>query len=686
MFSSVLVANRGEIAVRVVETCRRLGIRTIAVYSDADARAPHVRAADAAVRLGPGPASESYLRGDLVIAAALAQGADAIHPGYGFLAENAAFAEAVEAAGLVWIGPPPAAMRALGDKARAKALAQANRVPVLPGYHGDMAADEDLVVRAADVGYPLLVKASAGGGGRGMRVVRDATTLPEALAAARREATAAFGDDRLLLERYVERPRHVEMQILGDGFGTLVHLGERECSVQRRHQKLVEESPSPAVSPILRAAMGDAALRLARAAGYRSAGTVEFLLDETGAFFFLEVNARLQVEHPVTEAVTGLDLVEQQLRVAAGEPLGFTQDEVRFEGHAIEVRIVAEDAAAGFLPATGRVTAFELPSGVRVDTGIEQGSVVSPFYDSLVAKVIAHGADRSDAIRRLAAGLDETRLEGVASNLDLLAAVLAEPAFAAGDLHTGFLEEHGLVEGLRDVPPEAVAAAAADRSLRRTPSDPWAPAGPWRLGGIGERTRWLVGGELVEAIVDADRATASASVAVGGATFTVHRPDDGSGRSTIVFDGDGDGDGARDGARAVRVRPAAGRRTVDTVIVRGRAHRLRLAPAPSPEPRVDASVAADALTAPMPGRIVRVDVVVGDIVRANDPLMVLEAMKMEHVMVAPSVGRVARLLVGVGDQVANGAPLVELDAAGSGADFPGPGPDGPDRSTTPGAD
>ena len=394
-FSSVLVANRGEIALRVMRTCARMGIRTVAVYSDADARSSFVRAADTAVRLGPSPAAESYLRMDAILGAAATTGAEAIHPGYGFLAENAAFAEAVETAGLVWVGPPAAAMRALGDKARAKALAEANGVPVLPGYHGEAASDEELAARAAGIGFPLLVKASAGGGGRGMRVVRSADALPEALAGARREAAAAFGDDRLLLERYLELPRHVEVQVLGDAHGTLVHLGERECSVQRRHQKLIEESPSPAVSAELREAMGEAALRLTRAAGYRNAGTVEFLLDESGAFFFLEVNARLQVEHPVTEAVTGLDLVEQQLRVAAGEPLGFSQEDVRADGHAMELRIVAEDVGAGFLPATGVVTALDLPAGVRVDTGIATGSVVSPFYDSLVAKVIAHGWDRA---------------------------------------------------------------------------------------------------------------------------------------------------------------------------------------------------------------------------------------------------------------------------------------------------
>ncbi len=475
-FRSVLVANRGEIALRVMRTCERLGIRTVAVCSDADRASLHVATADAVVRIGPGPASESYLRGDVIIEAALATGAEAIHPGYGFLAENADFAVAVEAAGLTWIGPPPDAMRALGDKAAAKALAEANDVPVLPGYHGEAASDSELATRAKDIGYPLLVKASAGGGGRGMRIVRAEPELREALAAARREAAAAFGDDRLLLERYVERPRHVEVQILGDAHGALVHLGERECSIQRRHQKLIEESPSPAVTRELRAAMGEAALRLARAAGYRNAGTVEFLLDPSGAFFFLEVNARLQVEHPVTEAVTGLDLVEQQLRVAAGRPLGFDQGAVRLDGHAMELRVVAEDVAAGFLPSTGVVTVRELPVNVRVDAGIAAGGVVSPYYDSLVAKLVAHGQDRADCIAQLREALDATDIQGVATDVELLAAVLDEPAFEAGALHTGFLAEHRIVERLAEVPDEVVAAAAAARSLAPARPPPTRPS------------------------------------------------------------------------------------------------------------------------------------------------------------------------------------------------------------------
>ena len=650
MFSSVLVANRGEIALRVFRTCRRMGIRTIAVYSDADARAPHRRAADEAVRVGEGPATESYLRADRIIEAAVATGAEAIHPGYGFLAENASFATAVLDAGLAWIGPPPDAMWAVGDKARAKALAEAAGVPVLPGYHGDMAADEDLAAAAGSVGYPLLVKASAGGGGRGMRVVRSASELPDALAAARREAAAAFGDDRLLLERYVERPRHVEVQLLADSRGTIVHLGERECSIQRRHQKLIEESPSPAVSDELRAKMGDAAIRLARAAGYVNAGTAEFLLDADGAFSFLEVNARLQVEHPVTEALTGLDLVEQQLRIAAGEPLGFGQADVRLDGAAIEVRIVAEDVAAGFLPATGRVAAFDVPDGVRVDTGVAPDVAVPPFYDSLVAKLIVHAPDRATAVDRLADALDRTRLEGVESNLDLLAAVVAEPAFGAGDLSTAFLEEHGVVAGLQTVDRRVVAAAAAARSLVRGGADPWAAGRPWRAGGVGERTTWLAGGRRVTAI--ATRASAEAvRVEVEGDVFEGRLAGGGPAELRLEVDGE-----------PVIDRPATGGRVVDTVRIGERAHRLRLASSPSADRAASEGGDAGALSAPMPGRIVRIHVAEGDHVAANDPLLVLEAMKMEHVIAASGAGRVGPLLVAVGDQVARGAPLVTLEA------------------------
>ena len=655
MFSSVLVANRGEIALRVMRTCGRLGIRTVAVYSDADWAAPQVRAADEAVRLGTGPAAESYLRADAILEAARTTGAEAIHPGYGFLSENAGFAEACLAAGLAWIGPPPAAMRALGDKARAKALAQASGVPVLPGYHGDDTTDGALLGAADAIGYPLLVKASAGGGGRGMRVVRERGELPEALAAARREAAASFGDDRLLLERFVERPRHVEIQILGDAHGGLVHLGERECSIQRRHQKLIEESPSPAVSPALREAMGEAALRLARAAAYEGAGTVEFLLDDAGGFFFLEVNARLQVEHPVTEAVTGLDLVEQQLRVAAGEPLGFGQADVRLEGHAIELRIVAEDPAAGFLPSTGVVTVWDLPDRVRVDTGVALGSTVSPYYDSLLAKVIAHGSDRASTIAALVDALDATRIEGVATNVDLLAAVLDEPAFVAGDLDTDFLSQHGVVERMAETPVEVLAAAAAARSLGgpgHASGDPWHAAVPWRLGRSGEPLRWVAGGGAHTTRTAVTPGAGAAVVALDDGELTVSRTggDPVEGWSLAI------------GGETALVRPAVGRRRVETVTWLGRRHRVALATPPSGAGAAAAVDHPDALAAPMPGRIVRVHVEPGDHVRGNAPLVILEAMKMEHVIAATAPGRVARVHVAVGDQVQRGQPLVDLDA------------------------
>ncbi len=496
-----------------------------------------------------------------------------------------------------------------------------------------------------------------------MRVVREPAELDEALDAARREAAASFGDDRLLLERYLARPRHVEVQVLGDVHGALVHLGERECSVQRRHQKLIEESPSPAVTGPIRAAMGEAALRLARAAGYANAGTVEFLLDEDGSFFFLEVNARLQVEHPVTEAVTGLDLVEQQLRVAAGEPLGFSQADVRLDGWAMELRVVAEDAAAGFLPSTGVVTAFDLPATVRVDTGVGVGSTVSPFYDSLLAKVIAHGADRSSTIATLVDALDATRIEGVATNVDLLAAVLDEPAFRAGDLHTGFLDEHGVAARLADVARRgdrrrgrrALARAGPPGSAAGTDAgDPWLVAVPWRPGRIGEPLRWVAGGRV--------RTTRTSVAPAGGAaTVTI----DGSGIAARRTGGDAPSGwtieiGAGHGARAPGRRRASGRDR-DAGRVAGTGSRSR-------RPRRTRGAAAvadtpDALTAPMPGRIVRIHVEAGAHVREHTPLVILEAMKMEHVIAASAPGRVARVHVAVGDQVQRGQLLVDLEAA-----------------------
>jgi acetyl/propionyl-CoA carboxylase alpha subunit len=501
MFGRVLIANRGEIARRITRTCARLGIATVAVYSEVDADEPHVREADQAVCLGPAPPTASYLAIDRVVDAARAHGCDAVHPGYGFLAENAAFAEAVQAAGLTFVGPSPRVLRLLGDKAAAKRHLEEAGVPVIPGEHDPDLDDGQLVGAGERLGTPLLVKAVAGGGGKGMRAVTDLATLPTAIAAARREAAAAFGDERLLLERLIAQPRHVEVQVIGDRVGTVLHLGERECSVQRRHQKLVEETPSPAVDQALRERMTQAAVTAARSVGYEGAGTVEFLVagdtldDEQPRFAFLEVNTRLQVEHPVTELVTGLDLVELQLRVAAGEPLGLEQDEVAMTGHAIEVRLYAEDPVA-YLPQTGPVLRAHLPRapGVRIDSGVETGSTVTRHYDPLIAKLIAAGPDRATALARLRTSLDTAVVHGVATNLDLLTAILDEPAFRAGELTTGFLEDH--LEGFAPAATPTLSwLAAAAAFVHGVTTDrghgPWARLGPRRpagaRGGAGRR-------------------------------------------------------------------------------------------------------------------------------------------------------------------------------------------------------
>jgi 3-methylcrotonyl-CoA carboxylase alpha subunit len=647
---SVLIANRGEIAVRIIRTCRRLGVRTVAVYSDADAHAMHVAEADEAYRLGPPPAAESYLNQAAILEAARAAKATAIHPGYGFLAENAGFAQACLDAGLVWVGPPPVAMRALGDKARAKALAEQHDVPLLPGYHGQDQSADTLQHLADRLGYPVLIKASAGGGGRGMRVVDSADTFTDALEAARREALASFGDDRVLLERYVQRPRHVEIQIFGDTHGHLIYLGERECSIQRRHQKLIEESPSPAVDADLRARMGEAALRLARAAGYVNAGTVEFLLDEQGQFAFLEVNARLQVEHPVTEAVTGLDMVELQLRIAAGEALPITQDDVRFDGHAIEARIIAEDPLAGFLPSSGMVHHFHNPHSVRVDTWVKDGTPVSPYYDSLLAKVIAHGPTRAAAARELAAALKEMRVEGVKHNVDLLLAVVQHPAFRRGDLHTGFLDEHGIVEELAVVPPPVLAAVSAlDFLVPEQEEDPWRAHSGWRLARVDQPATWSRAGRAHTATVTADVGGDGVVVDTGAHQLHVRPLGSAGVGERVSVDG-----------RAVTVWEQSDQRVVEWD---DRSFRFER----TPQLNVDeaagdrhAGGGAGRLTAPMPGRVVKIAVKAGQLVGQNQPLVVLEAMKMEHVVEAPHAGLVTELCVEVGDQVASGAQLLTL--------------------------
>jgi len=497
-FRSVLVANRGEIAVRVLRAARLAGLEAVAIASEPDRTALHALEADRCEVIGAGPVAESYLDAGKVLAAAARTGADALHPGYGFFAENADFARQVLDAGLVWIGPPPDVITRLGDKVEAKALARAAGVPVLPGYEGALDDPETALAEAERIGYPLLVKAAAGGGGRGMRVVRDAASLPGALESAAREALGAFGSDRVFLERFVDPARHVEIQILADAHGHVVHLGERECSVQRRHQKIVEESPSPVVDPALRQRMGDAAVALTKAVGYVGAGTVEFLLGPDGEFYFLEVNTRLQVEHPVTELVTGLDLVDLQFSVAAGEPLPITQEDVRPRGHAIEVRVCAEDPAQRFAPQTGRIWHLELPGGpgIRVDEGVRAGYEIPPHYDSLVLKLIAFGPDRARALARLLGGLRKLVILGPGTNVEYLAAIVGHEAFASGDLSTGFLDDHLADWTSRsDVPDAVLAAAVASEMLARVGTnggaggagvaepDPWQELGPWRTVG-----------------------------------------------------------------------------------------------------------------------------------------------------------------------------------------------------------
>ena len=648
MIDRLLVANRGEIAVRILATARRLGVRTVAVYAAPDARSQHVADADAAVAI------DSYLDQAGILAAASAARATAVHPGYGFLAENADFAQAVVDAGLAWVGPPPAAMRLLGDKASAKALAAQLEVPLLAGYHGPDQSPTGLQAEAERIGFPVLIKASAGGGGRGMRVVEHPADFAAALEAAQREAVAAFGQGRVLLERYVARPRHVEVQILADHHGHAVHLGERECSIQRRHQKLIEESPSPAVDADLRERMGDAAIRLVRAAGYASAGTVEFLLDETGQFAFLEVNARLQVEHPVTEAVTGLDLVELQLRLAAGEPLPLTQQDVRFDGHAIEVRVVAEDALRGFQPSSGQIASFGHPAGVRVDTWVSAGTVVTPYYDSLLAKVIAHGPTRSAAAQELARALRETWIDGVQDNIDLLLACLEHPAFVEGRLHTAFLEEHDIVGGVARVPAPVLAAlVAADAFAGPGAADePWRATGGWRLGRLDQPAAWQRAGLVHEASVSADLGRPAVTVAVGERQLHVHLLGDQPAglRQRVSVDGEG-------------ATVTALREEWRIVEWRGQSFRLRRPRPLSVEDTATTAAgggSAGTLTAPMPGRVVKIAVGQGTVVAAHQPLVVLEAMKMEHVVAAPHAGVVAELYVEVGAQVASGARLLTL--------------------------
>ncbi|MFF9182880.1 acetyl/propionyl/methylcrotonyl-CoA carboxylase subunit alpha [Streptomyces misionensis] len=622
MFDTVLVANRGEIAVRVIRTLRSLGVRSVAVFSDADADARHVREADTAVRIGPAPAAESYLSVERLLEAAARTGAQAVHPGYGFLAENAAFARACEEAGLVFIGPSAEAIALMGDKIRAKETVEAAGVPVVPGGR-----DPELADAAHALGAPVLLKPSAGGGGKGMRLVRDLSVLDEEIAAARREARASFGDDTLLVERWIDRPRHIEIQVLADGHGHVVHLGERECSLQRRHQKIVEEAPSVLLDEATRAAMGEAAVQAARSCGYRGAGTVEFIVpgNDPSSYYFMEMNTRLQVEHPVTELVTGLDLVEWQLRVAAGEPLGFAQEDVRLTGHAVEARICAEDPARGFLPSGGTVLLLNEPQGdgVRTDSGLSEGTEVGSLYDPMLSKVIAYGPDRETALRRLRAALAETVTLGVPTNAGFLRRLLGHPAVVAGELDTGLVER--VVDELvtTRVPDEVYEAAAAVRLQALKPrgtgwTDPFSVPDGWRLGGTPKPPAFPL--RVQEPVTYTPRGTAevtdtAVTVTLDGVRHGFHRAGDWLGR-------DGDAWQVRDH---------------DPV-----ADSLSQA----------AHAGADSLTAPMPGTVTVVKVAVGDEVVAGQSLLVVEAMKMEHVISAPHAGTVAELDVTPGTTVA----------------------------------
>ncbi|MGV4885177.1 acetyl/propionyl/methylcrotonyl-CoA carboxylase subunit alpha [Streptomyces viridosporus] len=627
MFETVLVANRGEIAVRVIRTLRSMGVRSVAVYSDADADARHVREADTAVRIGPAPAAESYLSVERLLEAAARTGAQAVHPGYGFLAENAGFARACAEAGLVFIGPPADAIALMGDKIRAKETVRAAGVPVVPGSSGSGLSDAQLADAARGIGMPVLLKPSAGGGGKGMRLVRDASALADEIAAARREARASFGDDTLLVERWIDRPRHIEIQVLADGHGGVVHLGERECSLQRRHQKIIEEAPSVLLDEETRAAMGEAAVQAARSCGYRGAGTVEFIVPggDPSSYYFMEMNTRLQVEHPVTELVTGLDLVEWQLRVAAGEPLPFGQDDVRLTGHAVEARICAEDPTRGFLPSGGTVLKLREPrgEGVRTDSGLTEGTEVGSLYDPMLSKVIAYGPDRASALRRLRAALAETVTLGVPTNAGFLRRLLAHPAVVSGDLDTGLVEREA--EGLvpTDVPEEVYEAAAAVRLEALRPrgdgwTDPFSVPDGWRMGGTARPAAFHL--RVTDPVEHTPRGSHTVtedevSVTLDGVRHTFHRAADWLGR-------DGDAWHVRDHDPVTASLTRAGR------------------------------TGADSLTAPMPGTVTVVKVAVGDEVAAGQSLLVVEAMKMEHVISAPHAGTVTELDVAPGTTVA----------------------------------
>ncbi|MDP3538124.1 MAG: acetyl/propionyl/methylcrotonyl-CoA carboxylase subunit alpha [Azonexus sp.] len=664
MFNKILIANRGEIACRVIKTARRMGIRTVAVYSEADANARHVRLADEAVLLGPAAARESYLVADKIVDACKRTGAQAVHPGYGFLSENADFADALAANGIAFIGPPASSIRAMGSKSEAKKLMGKAAVPLTPGYHGDDQTPALLHKEADQIGYPVLIKAAAGGGGKGMRLVEKSEDFPDALASCKREAISSFGDEHVLIEKYITKPRHIEIQVFADTQGNCVYLFERDCSVQRRHQKVLEEAPAPGMTAERRREMGEAAVAAAKAVGYVGAGTVEFIANQDGSFYFMEMNTRLQVEHPVTEMITGQDLVEWQLRVAAGQPLPLAQEQLQIRGHALEARIYAEDANKGFLPSTGKLIRLSPPAdglNVRVDTGVEEGDEITPFYDPMIAKLIVWDEHRDAALARMRKALADYQVAGVTTNIDFLSRLVACPAFAGADLDTGLIERQKefLFPAAQSVPRDALLVATVGELLweqhaaklaAKTSGDPWSPwhaRDGWRMNLSAARMIGFRDGDsLIEALVKYGRDHWQITI---------------NGQTTMARGKKLDGDGF-----AVEIddrRLIASVVAVDDkrhVFLHGATHILLR---DDPLHLVEAGGAqGGGLTAPMPGKVVALLAQPGQKVEKGAPLLILEAMKMEHTITAPAAGIVKAFCYAVGEQVSDGAPLVEFEA------------------------
>ena len=681
MFTKILIANRGEIACRVAATARRMGIKTVAVYSEADANAKHVAVCDEAVLIGPAAAKESYLRGDKIIAVAKATGAQAIHPGYGFLSENAEFADACAEAGLVFIGPPASAMRAMGSKSAAKSLMEKANVPLVPGYHGEQQDADFLHAQADQIGYPVLLKASAGGGGKGMRVIENSAQFKDALASCKREAISSFGDDKVLAEKYLQRPRHIEIQVFADTLGNCIYLFERDCSVQRRHQKVLEEAPAPNMPPERRAAMGEAAVAAAKAVGYVGAGTVEFIANQDGSFYFMEMNTRLQVEHPVTEMITGTDLVEWQLRVAAGEPLPKQQHELAIHGHAIEARIYAENPEKGFLPSIGTLrhletpaaVSFELggaagvPAGVRIDSGVRAGDAISPFYDPMIAKLIVWGVDRKQALARMAQALSQYQIVGLATNIAFLKRLVEGQAFSTADLDTGLIErnQQALFPAAQAAPDAALALAAValiESEKERAAAQSGANAAdPW-----GQALGWRMNRAYARALSFTDDYAAALPAKAYGVHVTYLSADwlfsTGSAQPqalTLVTQ-DANDYSIKLGDQAVH---GAVRRDGDVFHVFTNGAHYPLAYNDPMAHAGETEAEGGRLTAPMPGKVVAVLAAKGQDVKKGDALVIMEAMKMEHTIAAPHDGVVDDILYGVGDQVADGAPLLAFKTA-----------------------